>query len=103
MAILAHTLKAVDGNGWAGSAAVALGLGNNVANAAGAAAGDTVTVAVALAGDEIPPSYNVQVTPSQACFVSVSGKTQTGFTITLTPTVSTATIAAGTVGWLLVA
>jgi L-2-hydroxyglutarate oxidase LhgO len=40
-------------------------------------------------------SYAVAVTPSQACAVSVSNKSTTGFTVTLTPP-SSGTIAAGT-------
>jgi hypothetical protein len=41
-------------------------------------------------------AYAVAVTPSQACAVSVSSKSTTGFTVTLTPP-SSGTIAAGTI------
>lgn len=73
----------------------------NVANASGAA-GVAVSTTVSV-GNELPASYGVFVTPSQAAFVSVSAKTNTGFTVTLTPTTSTASIAAGTFDVLVVA
>jgi len=61
-------------------------------NAAGGSAGATVGIThVKISGDGVTPGlpargYSVVVTPSQANVVcSVSGKTTTGFTITLTP------------------
>ncbi len=82
-----------------------------IPNAAGGSAGAAVTTAVtATLSDQfgsgrlptMPNSYAVLVSPSQACFVSVSGKTNTGFNITLTPTTSSATLAAGTFDILVV-
>jgi hypothetical protein len=75
-----------------------------VANPAGSGAGASVTVAVTftdqfgngqLPQGSTPQSYSVHVTPSQPCFVTVSNKTTTGFTVTLTPTASGVTLAAG--------
>ena len=73
-----------------------------VANAAGSGAGDAVTVSTlsAFFADSqgngwLPANYSVLVTPNQACSASVSAKTATGFTVTLTPA-SGVTLAAGT-------
>ena len=90
-----HTLTAIPGGAPSQSDRVAIGIFPDVPNVAGAAAGDTVVTSVALNGN-VPPNYSVAVTPNQAAFVSVTNKTATGFDVTLTPTVSTATIAAGT-------
>jgi hypothetical protein len=67
----------------------------NVANGAGASAGAAVTVSLAtLFQDQfgnglLPPNYAVLVTPSQPAMVSVTGKTASGFSVTLTPLGST--------------
>ncbi len=90
-----HTLTALPGAAPAQSDRVAIGIMPNVANVAGAAAGDTVSTTVNVNGN-LPADYVVNVTPNQAAFVSVTNKTQTSFDVVLTPTVSTATIAAGT-------
>ena len=70
-----------------------------VANAAGGGAGEAVTTAVSFTdtygNGQLPAAYAVAVTPSQACAWSVTGKTTSGFTVTLTPN-SNSTIAAGT-------
>jgi hypothetical protein len=73
-----------------------------LANPAGGSAGAAVTVAVSGIVDSfgvglLPASgtYNVQVTPSQGALVSVSSKTASGFSITLTP-LPLVTLAAGT-------
>jgi hypothetical protein len=76
-------------------------------NAAGASAGASVTINhVKISGDGVTPAlpsrgYSVIVTPSQANVVcSVSGKSTTGFTITLTPISSSYQIVAGTVDYV---
>jgi hypothetical protein len=79
---------------------------SGIANAAGSGAGASVSVAISSFVDQygtgqLPSgngvqSYSVQVTPNQACFVSVTNKTTSGFTVTLTPTGSGVTLAAGT-------
>lgn len=66
----------------------------NQANGAGGSAGAAVTVAIT--GLQLPPTYSVQGCMSQAGDLSVSSKTQTGFTVTLTPPSSSVTLAAGT-------
>ena len=90
-----HTLTALPGAGPSQSDRVAIGIFANVANVAGAAAGDTVVTTVAVNGN-LPANYAVAVTPNQGVIASVSNKTQTSFDVTLTPLASTDTVAAGT-------
>lgn len=84
-----------------------------VSNAAGAGAGDSVTVTVGGAGSGLQDSYGngrlpangaytVNASASQAATVVVSNKSTTGFTLTLTPVSSSATLAAGTVDIIVV-
>ena len=74
-----------------------------VANAAGSGAGDAVTVAIAniidQLGNGLLPSatYVVTANASQPATVTVSGKTASGFTLTVSPIDSGTTLAAGTV------
>jgi len=72
-----------------------------VAIAAGGTAGAAVTTAIT--GMQLPASYGVYVTPSQAAVVSVTSKTTTGFSVTLTPVDATATLAAGTIDIFVIA
>jgi hypothetical protein len=65
-----------------------------VSTAAGGSAGASVTTAVTL---NLPPSYKVQLTPSQDAVGYVTSKTSTGFNIVLNPRLASATLAAGTV------
>jgi hypothetical protein len=68
-----------------------------VANAAGSGEGSAVTVAI---GNLVLPSvYVVHVTPGSGVVASVlqSSKTNSGFSIVLTPLSSTATVAAGAI------
>ena len=101
MALIYHGLKALDGAAPADSASCVIGIYNNIATAAGAAAGDAVTTSLTLQG-EVPPSYGVQVTPSQPCAVSVA-KSGNVVTVTQTPLASTDTLAAGTIDVLVTA
>jgi hypothetical protein len=76
----------------------------NVANVAGGGAGASVTVDLTTAyrdqySNGVLPSdgnYAVIVTPSQAATANVTGKTASGFSVVLTPVLSSATLAAGT-------
>jgi hypothetical protein len=74
-------------------------------NIAGGSAGATVIINVSkLSGDGVTPglptNYYVHMTPNQPnVFASISNKTSTGFTITLTP-LSTYQIIAGTVDYI---
>jgi hypothetical protein len=81
-----------------GNAQMIYGARANVANAAGAGAGDAVTTALTFedqyGNGTLPPEYSVVVTPSQACMVSVTDKTTSGFNVVLTP--ASGTLEAGT-------
>jgi hypothetical protein len=68
---------------------------------AGAAEGASVPVTVS--GLTLPAIYAVHATPSQPAIVSVSAKTFSGFTLTLTPTSATETLGAGSVDITVVA
>jgi hypothetical protein len=71
------------------------GLQLAVANAAGGSAGASVTVAVSFASP-LPSNYVVFVDSGQVSVVgTVSARTSTGFTVTLTPLATTVTVAAG--------
>ena len=50
----------------------------------------------------LPSNFAVVVTPSQACFWSVTNKSASGFTVTLTPVNSSTTLAAGTFDFVVV-
>jgi hypothetical protein len=67
----------------------------DVANAAGSGNGVAVTTPISFPNQAPAPDYSVHVTPSQPCFVSVTGKTSSGFNVVLTPTLSSVTLAAG--------
>ncbi len=101
MALVYHSIKALDGAAPTDSACAVVGIYAGVATPAAAAAGDAVTVTQTLSG-ELPPNYVVQVTPSQPCVVSVS-KSGNVATVTLTPLSSTVTLAAGTIDILVLA
>jgi len=67
----------------------------NQATVVGAGAGAVVTKT--FTGLRLPPIYSVQVSASQACDCSVTNKTASGFTVTLTPPQTTITLAVGTI------
>jgi hypothetical protein len=72
----------------------------SIAGGAGAAVTVNVVFDTATDYDAILPAdtaYTIEATPSQACAVSYSSKTTTGFTLTLTPLSGGVTLAAGTV------
>jgi hypothetical protein len=72
---------------------------SNIANGAGGSAGAAVTVALTFedqyGNGTLPANYSVAAAPSQACMVSVTSKTTSGFSVVLTPP-SGVTLAAGT-------
>jgi hypothetical protein len=71
-------------------------------NPAGAGAGDSVTVAFSAA--DLPATYSVVVTGlSQEAFVTVTGRSHTGFNVVLSPTGTDVTLAAGTFDCLVLA
>jgi len=88
-----HTVEVSDGSNINNYDRIIFGSQLAVPSAAGSGAGSPVSTSVTFGG--LPPTYVVHVTPSQACFVSVSNKTVSGFTVVLTPP-SGVTLAAGT-------
>jgi hypothetical protein len=66
----------------------------NAAGSGGAAVSVSLTFADQFGTPTLPVNYTVTVTPSQGCAVSVSNKTNSGFTVNLTPL--SGNIAAGT-------
>jgi len=90
-----HTVESPTGFQLALQDRIVIGNLPNVATAAGGSAGATVTKT--FTGLRLPANYSVQVSASQACDCSVSGKSSTGFTVTLTPPQTSITLAAGTI------
>lgn len=84
--------SAITFTGGAGSGASAVGITNPI--------GELVTVAV-TAWSTLPASYNVQVTPNGACIPYVTGKTNTGFNVTLQPLSSSVPVGASAFDLLL--
>ncbi len=72
-------------------------LPNNV-NAAGSGAGAAVSVPFVFTGLTLPSNlaYTVEAMPSQACAISWTSKSTTGFTVVLTPLTSGVTLSSGT-------
>lgn len=104
MAILQHTISSPDGFSTSNPGAAVIGALPGIANAAGGAAGAAVTVAVALpASANLPANYAVIVNPGQDATWYVSGKTSTGFNVTITPRLAANTLAAGAFDAVLVA
>jgi hypothetical protein len=90
-----HTVEVPDGGVLAQPDRTLLGIQYGIANASGGA-GASVTTAV-TGFVNLPANYFVDVEPSQACFVTITGKTSTGFNVVMTPAVAgSGTISAGT-------
>ena len=66
------------------------------ANVIGGGAGLAVVTAVVLDDPMPDATYGVVVTPGQDATAFVSGKTRTGFNVTLTPRLAATTLAVGT-------
>jgi hypothetical protein len=71
---------------------------------------DALGISFPNSGDGVTPvwpsgvtQYAVVVSPSQNCFWTVSSKTASGFTVTLSPVNSTTTLSAGTFDALVIA
>lgn len=91
-----HTIDVVPGsNPTAQPDRVLFALLEGVATAVGSGAG--VAVVTPISGLQLPANYAVQVTPNQDAVPFVSGKTQSGFNVTLNPRLAANTLAAGTV------
>ncbi len=91
-----HTVDLLTGSNQANQDRLSVLIDTAVPNVAGGGAGAAVVTAIAVAAGALPASYNVQVTPSQDCVPFVSGKTQSGFNVTLTPRLAANTLAVGT-------
>lgn len=103
-----HTVEVVDnasgqsGNSLQNQDRVVIAALSGVANVVGGGAGLSVVTAVAFA-NELPANYGVQVTANQDAVAFVSGKTSTGFNVTLNPRLAANTLAVGTFDVLVVA
>ena len=91
-----HIVDLLSGSNQANQDRLAVLIDTAVPNVAGSGAGAAVVTAIAVAAGALPASYNVQVTPGQDCTAYVSGKTQSGFNVTLTPRLAGNTLAIGT-------
>ncbi|HEX7854454.1 MAG TPA: hypothetical protein VF503_12235 [Sphingobium sp.] len=78
-----------------------LGVKKALANVAGGSAGASVTVV--LTGLSLPKNYTVFVSPGQDATWWISARTQSGFTVNLSPRLAANTLAAGTIDILVVA
>jgi len=97
-----HTIKVPDGAVPQFEDRVVVGMLANVANPAGSGAGAAVTVP--LSGfDDLPANYAVIVNPGQDATWFASGKSATGFSVTLTPRLAANTLAAGSFDVVVVA
>jgi hypothetical protein len=87
-----HTVEVADLSDIQNQDRIVLYMNNAVASGA---SGSTTTAAVTISGLVLPSDYNVIVTPSTPCIASVSNKTNSGFTVTLTGN-GTGDVAVGT-------
>ena len=96
MSLTQHTIEVPDGAEGARTDRTILGVVLGTANAAGGSAGASVTTAVSLPTTaNLPANYAVMVDPGQDATWYVTNKTSNGFSVVLTPRLSTATLAAG--------
>lgn len=102
MALQQHTIERPDGGSVALLDRVIVGQINGHTNAAGGSAGAAVVTPVSV-GNELPDNYSVVVNPGQDATWYVSGKTNSGFNVTLNPRLATNTLAAGTFDVVIVA
>ena len=93
MSLDQHTIVVPSGSAPANTDRILIGNIPAIVNGT-AAAGVTVTVAVAMS--ELPASYSVQINPGQGCAAYADGKTATGFNAHLVPLSAALVIAAGT-------
>jgi len=101
MGLDVHTVEMIDGAQFNRTDRVLTAILVGVPNVVGGGAGAAVTTAISSLS--LPAAYSVQVTPSQAATAHVTGKTNTGFNVVLTPNPATATLAVGTFDVLITA
>lgn len=103
MAIIKHKLSVLDGSaGGPFTDRSIVGQVLGVANLIGGGAGAAVVTAVAFL-EPLPAAYQVIVSCGQDATAFVSGKTATGFNVTLEPRLAANTLAAGTFDVLVIA
>lgn len=92
-----HTIEVPEGalNGLSQQGRLLVGNLPSLANTVGGGAGLAVVTAVSGLKN-LPAKYTVLVNPGQDATWFVSGKTATGFNVTLTPRLAANTLAAGT-------
>lgn len=90
-----------DGSQLAEANRVLMGKLVGIPTVAGGSAG--ATVVMVFTGLDLPANYSVFGTMNQAGDAAVSAKTNTGFTVTLSPSLSTVTLAAGLLDILIIA
>lgn len=91
-----HSVEMIDGSKQSRQDRLLVGMQSGVANLAGGGAGASVVTAVSFAGKpNLPANYTVVVNPGQDATWFVSGKTATGFNVTLNPRLAANTLAAG--------
>jgi hypothetical protein len=105
MGIDVHTIEQVGNtSNFARTDRVLVAAFPQTANPAGASAGASVTVTAPFSAVDLPAVYSVIVSGlSQDAFVSVTNRSHTGFSVTLTPTASGVTLASGTFDVIVVA
>lgn len=103
MSQMIHTIEVPEGalSGLSQKGRVLLGSLPAQANLVGGGAGQSVVTAISgLKG--LPASYTVVVNPGQDATWFVSGKTSTGFNVTMYPRLAANTLAAGTFDVLII-
>lgn len=94
MSIAKHVIR--DHGGFGDTQSVRMAMSANVANLIGGGAGLAVVTAVAFKSPMPDTNYSVTVTPNQDATAYVSGKTVSGFNVTLMPRLAANTLAVGT-------
>ncbi len=101
MSVEIHTIEVPGGlNNYTNSDRVILGL-TTITYGAGGSAGAVVTVAVTFT-EPIQTPFDVFYAPTADVTAFTTAQTPTGFTVNIEPRLSTATVAAGTIGALIV-
>ncbi len=102
MSLDVHTIELPTGSTPSRKDRLIVGVQSAVANVAGGGAGLAVVTPVSFPNGNLPASYAVLITPNQDAVAFVTGKTATGFNVTLNPRLATNTLAAGTFDVLVV-
>lgn len=90
-----HTVAIIDGSTLLREDRLVVGLIPQLAHGVGGGAG--AAVAIPVTGLQLPPTFGVELTPSQDATCWVSARTQTGFTVNIAPRLAASTLAAGAI------